>query len=397
MNFEFGNYNVRLTFNPADIIIRIEHRENKRLYETVFVAEDFEGSQFVGGLEKIQSIIKEGFANRSGVSIKILEENIEYLILNIHVNALISFQWTIRVCALRREEGEMRIELEELEKKIKSLNDLINIQKQKIDSFNEKLISFQSETKQSIDLKNTEIKSIQSDINSFRDTNYIILSGCPVIIPLEITSLTLTDTMSSDIIIKCGQLDGCTCPGLPARRQNFNCTHKCSELIKREQLSTYNFQGQTISCPKGHSVAFPFTEYIKHINTMPYDYDTNTYLFKGFDIRPLKKLKSQIGTGGSVLRSHFRTLTIRHRLINDISPIGEITQLTDLTINCSQIRDISWIKTLKHLKTLNLEGCVNLKDVNILAELPALTKLILKDTGVINTTALTNSGLTIEK
>ncbi len=370
MNFEFGNYNARLTFNPADITIRMENRENKRLYETIFVAEDFEGLATIGGLTTLENILKTGFEDDdSNATIKVVEEKIDYICLKVEVKGLIPVSWTIRVDARRRESSDTAVEVEELREKVKKLDN---------------------------DKKEFEatIEQLEERIIDIENNDYIILSGCPVVIPLNIQSLTLIDTMQSNIMAQC-----------PAGGSTSACYN-----VKSDRLGTYNMNNQTLTCINGHGVNFPWIKYIQYVTQNPYDFDTNTYLFKGTNISPLKLLKRKIITKYKVQeQTKIRTahqkaysgtvqsLTIINKLIRDLSPIGEITQLTSLTINCPLISDISWIKSLKNISTLDFEGCTHLTDVNVLAELPALTKLNIKGTAVKNTTALTNSRLTIEK
>lgn len=337
MNFELGTYNVRLTFNPADVTIRMEHRENRRLYESVFMTEDFDGLAAIGGLTTIEKILKAAFGPDSSAKITVVEEKIDTLTLKVEVSGLICKCWTLGLAARRRESGDTAVEVEELRTKIKSLEE--------------------------------EVKSLEDQL-----PHGIILPGCSVIIPYS-NSLTLVSKMKTNIKLP-------TCP------------HCGGKEISDDRLSGYNIQNQQIYCTSGHGIHLSFQTYfgyLMEINTT-FDFTTNTYVFNGSNIKPLSKLKKLCNSQYSI-----KSLTIQNNLITDCSIIGELVSLTSITLNCSRIRDISWAKNLKQLTELNLEGCTNLSDVNVLAELPALTKLNIKGTNVKNTAALTNSRLMIEK
>jgi hypothetical protein len=65
--------------------------------------------------------------------------------------------------------------------------------------------------------------------------------------------------------------------------------------------------------------------------------------------------------------------------------------------NNPQLKDISWIRSLKNLRTVSFQGCTQLVDITPLKDLPHLTHLTLIETGVKNTEFLTHAGLTIVK
>jgi hypothetical protein len=102
--------------------------------------------------------------------------------------------------------------------------------------------------------------------------------------------------------------------------------------------------------------------------------------------------------------------------VRDYSSIGEMTQLTHLTIISSRqfqwvnntatyinqgnnpiLLDISWIKNLKSLQSLVLLGCSSLSDITPLKDLPSLRELDIRETGVRNTDFLINPNLKITK
>ena len=363
MNFELGTYNVRLTFNPADVTIRMEHRENRRLYESVFMTEDFDGLAAIGGLTTIEKILKAAFGSDGSAKIIIVEEKIDTLTLKVEVSGLISKCWTLGLAARRRESGDTAVEVEELRTKIKLLEE--------------------------------EVQELKETIDETKNVEYVILPGCPVIIPRQHGSIRLTDNMVPDIIMECNA--GCGV-GTPNKQ------------IRSDRLSAYNLQNQQIPCASGHWNSLTFPNYMKHMNPLSYEFKLNVhcYLFEGTNIKPLSVYK-KTDYYKSEIRQRMRMgvhhrignpltfIAIKNKMIQDCSPLGEIISLTHIELCCPHLRDISWAKNLKQLTELNLEGCTSLSDVNALAELPALTKLNIKGTNVKNTAALTNSRLMIEK
>ncbi len=326
MNFEFRSYNVRLTFNPADITIRMEHQENRRLYESTFMTEDFEGLSAIGGLSTFEKILKAAFTDSSAF-IEIIEEKIDHVSLKVGVNGIIPMSWTIRICARRRESGDTAVEVEELRERV--------------------------------DVINTEVDQL-----SDRLFIVILIPGCPVIKDdFNITELNFVDTMVPDVL-------PFKCP---------TCVSQKNEQLKipKEKLSTFNTQPSYpnhIQCAFNHYFPISFIEYIKYINPMPYNLETNTYVVKSlrdlsdglFDDRVelecLNSLSISIKDGNSML-SNFRNF-MKNRLT-----------LKKLTLHCPNLEDIEGIENCKTLEEIDLEGCEKITNINMLAELPALKKL----------------------
>jgi hypothetical protein len=337
MNFEFGNYNARLTFNPADVTIRMENRENKRLYETIFVAEDFEGLSAIGGLTTLENILKTGFEDDdSNATINVVEEKIDYICLKVEVKGLIPVSWTIRVDARRRESSDTAVEVEELREKIKELEETVNYLHKRC----------------SLD---------------------ILIPGCPVI-SWTLDKINFVENMTTDTL-------PITCP--------HNCAHK---IIKADRLSTYNNANQQICCAAGHWAPWPFKEFIKYVCPPLYDFETNTYTIKDpEDINIAYENHPEA-------INHLEEISITHSKKLSLCFVNQY-KLKKLILHCPNLSDEQFeiLENCKTLEEIDLEGCSKLTTVNMLAKLPALTKLNIKGTAVKNTTALTNSRLMIEK
>ncbi len=333
MNFEFRSYNVRLTFNPADITIRMEHRENRRLYESTFMTEDFEGLSAIGGLSTFEKILKAAFTDSSAF-IEIIEEKIDYVSLKVGVNGIIPMSWTIRICARRRESGDTAVEVEELQEQIKVLRERISA-----------LFS--------------------------RTSSDILISGCPII-SFTLDKITFVENIISPDILP------------------IKCPYGC--IIKSDRLSNYNFNNQYINCISGHNVPWSFKEYIKYANPPSYDLETNTYT-----VKDPEDIACAYDDHIEAIE-HLEELSITHTKPFTLGFISEY-KLKKLTLHCPNLtdEDLEGIENCKTLEEIDLENCSKLTNVNLLAKMPALTKLNIKGTAIKNTAALTNSRLMMEK
>ncbi len=343
MNFEFRSYNVRLTFNPADITIRMEHQENRRLYESTFMTEDFEGLSAIGGLSTFEKILKAAFTDSSAF-IKIIEEKIDHISLKVGVNGLISMSWTITVSARRREKNDTAVEVEELRENITKLFG-------KIASLEDALFC--------------------------RTTSDILIPGCPVI-SFALNKINFVESMIPN--------------NLPVTCTTHNCPYK---VIGVERLSTYNTHSSYlnhIQCNAGHYISWSLKEYIKYVNPPLYDLETKTYT-----VKDPEDIACAYDDHIEAIE-HLEELSITHTKRFTLGFISEYT-LKKLTLHCPNLtdEDLEGIGNCKTLEEIDLENCSKLTNVNLLAKMPALTKLNIKGTAVKNTAALTNSRLMIEK
>jgi len=88
-------------------------------------------------------------------------------------------------------------------------------------------------------------------------------------------------------------------------------------------------------------------------------------------------------------------------LVQDYSPIGEMTQLKSLSIiynnnNTATVATVAWISTLIHLESACFYGCLALTDIGNMASLPKLKTLDIRVSGVKNT-AMFPSSITITR
>ncbi len=162
----------------------------------------------------------------------------------------------------------------------------------------------------------------------------------------------------------------------------------CNTFIPEEiffDSNIYDPDKEQIYCSTSqHMFNLSMEKYIYYLFQLPH-YMRNIYKFNGTDLKLLSKLKYINSFGPNVIRS----ITIHSDIITDFSVLGELTSLHSITIRCPVLRDISWIKSLKELKTLILEGCVQLPDINdLLSQLPELTTVNINRSMPKNTTVM---------
>ncbi len=118
MNYTFDEFNIKLTLNPSDLIIRIEHRSTKCLYESTFTESDFPGSETIGGLKAISRLIEKGLTvseyETNDVTIRIYDigSRSQGLQMNIVYKNIVEINYVIVIEPKRRETNEIEIALE---------------------------------------------------------------------------------------------------------------------------------------------------------------------------------------------------------------------------------------------------------------------------------------------
>jgi len=83
-------------------------------------------------------------------------------------------------------------------------------------------------------------------------------------------------------------------------------------------------------------------------------------------------------------------------LVQDYSPLGEMTQLKSLSItynnnNTATVATVEWISNLVNLESACFYGCLALTDIGIMANLPKLKTLDIRVSGVKNTVMFPSS------
>ncbi len=184
MNYTYDEFNIKLTLNPSDLIIRIEHRTTKCLYESTFTEDNFEGSKSIGGLKAIIKLIEKGLTKTydddetNDVTIRIVEgygEGNQGLLMTIQYNNIIELRYTITIEPKRREINEAEIALE-------TFREEIEIVKEEI----------------AASMKH-ELKSIYSTVERLRRLiePVILIPGYPVVVG-DLKTLTLVSAVPEE-------------------------------------------------------------------------------------------------------------------------------------------------------------------------------------------------------
>ncbi len=87
----------------------------------------------------------------------------------------------------------------------------------------------------------------------------------------------------------------------------------------------------------------------------------------------LEEISQPENNGPLVNNNNLKSLTIMKSGINDISSLGNLTNITELNLlDCDSLSSINSIDKLSKLQRLSLINCGNLKDITILGKLPSL-------------------------
>lgn len=88
-------------------------------------------------------------------------------------------------------------------------------------------------------------------------------------------------------------------------------------------------------------------------------------------------------------------LNLQFNLIEDITPLANLTKLTDLRLTFGKIQDITPLESLVNLTSLDLQENLKISDISSLANLTSLTYLVLSFNRISNIDALSQlTGLT---
>ena len=156
MEFTYSEYDVRLILNPSDIIVRIEHDKNHRIWERAFVERDFVEFQTLGGLEFVGRIMKLTFENvESKLSIKEIIETPKTLTF------VISYENNILCKAIRIPISLPSVKRETASASMDDINKKLNMMCSRIEELEE------------------------------MNSGYIVLPGCGIAININIPKLEI--------------------------------------------------------------------------------------------------------------------------------------------------------------------------------------------------------------
>lgn len=366
MELVCGNYDLKLIPNPTDFILRLENRENARLFERTFFERDFAEYIVLGGLEFVFNMLKSEMAIPKNIDITETPTQVTFTVYwgSQFCPQGIDFKFTIP--AIKRDKASA--DMEEVTARMKKMEKVAAEQKAALDQM---LVLYDK-----ISANVTELEARCGDT--------ITLPGCDYAIPTDVTNL---------ILIR----DGGMLPDGKLFSSIYQGHYGVFNFAHNHQYGIPNFNQNE-----------PFFRQDGTPNRLKWDTcnDILTKSFIFYDITSIKNLK---------YCKNLRQLTIcgSSRLIN--YNLSENINLTHLTIvanfhnydkgnNYVEIRlkdnhppltDISWISNLKNLEQVSFRGCNQLVNVGPIKDLPNLKELDLRDTGVKNTGFLASSTLKI--
>jgi len=350
MELVCGNYDVKLIPNPTDFILRLENRENFRLFERTFFERDFAEYTVLGGLEFVINMLKYHYETKD---VDITESPTQVtctLSWGSQFTRTIDFKFTIPAIKRDKASGD----LEEVTAKLKKMEKATTEQMNALDRM--------------MVLYNT-LNSHVSELEA-RCGDTITLPGCDYAISTDVTNLILIKNWGM----------------LPDGRQ-FSTVYPDFYFQSQPNWSEYD--------PKQ-----PFThpnQGVPYWNPLPNSY--KAIIFNNLksikNLKYCKKLVHLTICGAHELKDYNLSDLKNLHTLNIIANFR--TQSPNYVIKDSypMLTDISWISSMKGLENVSFRGSNNLVNVGPIKDLPNLKELDLRDTGVKNTGFLASSTLKI--
>ena len=350
MELVCGNYDVKLIPNPTDFILRLENRDNSRLFERTFFERDFAEYIVLGGLEFVINLLKDMMPKQAGIK-------------ESPTQATFTVSWTpqftrridfnFAVPAIKRDKASG--DMEEVTARMKKMEKATAEQKAALDRM---LVLY--------DKINANVAELEA-----RCGDTITLSGCDYAIPTDVENLILIKNWGM----------------LPDGRQ-FSTFYQDFYFQCQPSWSEYN-----PNCPFNHA---------QHGQNPPWSIVKNgekAIIFNNLksikNLKYCKNLTSLTICGAQELTDYTLSDLKNLNTLNIIANFGLQNPNYKVKDSNPQLTDISWISNLKNLQNVSFRGCTNLVNVGPIKDLPNLKELDLRDTGVKNTGFLASSMLKI--
>ena len=350
MELVCGNYDVKLIPNPTDFILRLENRENARLFERTFFERDFAEYIVLGGLEFVINLLKDVMPKQAGIK-------------ESPTQATFTVSWTpqftrriefnFAVPAIKRDKASG--DMEEVTARMKKM---------------EKATAEQMAALDRIMILYNTLNSHVSELEA-RCGDTITLPGCDYAISTGVTNLIL--------VMNWGML--------PDGRQ-FSTFYQDFYFQSHPSWSEYN-----PNSPFNHA---------QHGQNPPWSIVKNgekAIIFNNLksikNLKYCKNLNSLTICGAQELTDYTLSDLKNLHTLNIIANFGLQNPNFKVKDSNPQLTDISWISNLKNLQNVSFRGCTNLVNVGPIKDLPNLKELDLRDTGVKNTGFLASSTLKI--
>jgi hypothetical protein len=339
MEFTCGNYDLRLTLNPTDMILRLEHCENKRLYERTFYERDFAEVIVLGGLEFVGKVV---VAKITTATFAETTSEVNFTLTFTHELLPKPLTLTFQVPAVKREKA--LADMEGLLARLKKMETAMTL------------------------CKELSVK-VQDLEDRCGDT--ITLPGCDYAVSTGVTNLILIKNWGM----------------LPDGRQ-FSTFYQDFYFQNNPGWSEYN-----PNCPFNHAQHGQNPQWSIVKNGEKAIIFNNLKSIK--NLKYCKNLNSLTICGAQELSDYTLSDLKNLHTLNIIANFGLHNPLYKVKDSNPPLIDISWISNLKNLQKVSFQGCTNLVNISSLKDLPNLTEVDLRDTGVKNTGFLASSKLKI--
>lgn len=350
MELVCGNYDLKLIPNPTDFILRLENRENARLFERTFFERDFAEYIVLGGLEFVINLLKEKMKD-----VEITESPTQATFTVSWSSKFsprsIDFKFTIPAIKRDKASGDM----EEVTARMKKMEKVAVEQKAALDRM---LVLY--------DKINSHVTELEA-----RCGDTITLPGCDYAISTGVENLILIKNWGM----------------LPDGRQ-FSTFYQDFYFQSHPSWSEYN-----PNTPFNHA---------QHGQNPPWSIVKNgekAIIFN--NLKSIKNLKycknlTSLTICGAQEFSDYTLSDLKNlHTLNIIANFGHQNPNFKVKDSHPHLTDISWISSMKGLENVSFRGCTNLVNIGPIKDLPNLKELDLRDTGVKNTGFLASSTLKI--
>jgi hypothetical protein len=350
MELVCGNYDVKLIPNPTDFILRLENRENARLFERTFFERDFAEYIVLGGLEFVINLLKDKMKDAE------ITESPTQATFTLSWSSKFSprsidFKFTIPAIKRDKASGDM----EEVTARMKKMEKVAAEQKAALDRM---LVLYDK-----ISANVTELETRCGDT--------ITLPGCDYAISTDVHNLILIKNWGM----------------LPDGRQ-FSTFYPGFYFQSNPSFSEYE-----PNSPCHHPQHGPNPQWSIVKNGEKAIIFNNLKSIK--NLKYCKNLNSLTICGAQELRDYTLSDLKNLNTLNIIANFGPQNPAYKVKDSQPLLTDISWISNLKNLQNVSFRGCNQLVNVGPIKDLPNLKELDLRDTGVKNTGFLASSTLKI--
>ena len=350
MELNCGNYDVKLIPNPTDFILRLENRENARLFERTFFERDFAEYTVLGGLEFIVNMVKDKMKD-----VEITESPTQVTFTVSWSSKFsprsIDFKFTIPAIKRDKASGDMDEVTARMKKMEKAAAEQMNALDRMMVLYN---------------TLNAHVSELEA-----RCGDTITLPGCDYAISTDVTNLIL--------VMNWGML--------PDGRQ-FSTFYQDFYFQSNPGWGEYAGTSPCHHPQHGHN---PQWSIVKN--------GEKAIIFNNLksikNLKYCKNLTSLTICGAHELSDYTLSDLKNLYTLNIIANFGLQNPNFKVKDSHPQLTDISWISNLKNLQNVSFRGCTNLVNVGPIKDLPNLKELDLRDTGVKNTGFLASSTLKI--